>query len=229
MSVKEKRSNLATRLAHVETELSDLTKAKDEALAAERAAAAASGGEGGVGALPEGWVEQQTAEGVSYYWNTATNLTSWERPRAQKGGGGGVSSAANAALTAKRTEARQMRDALREANDSVRELTITLFLTGCKPEEVEPQEMPKPGSIGEQINSLLSVTNPETGQPYVRIVAGRPEWDQEFGNLREEHKREEIGCVFCGAPAIAAALKAACQKHSDAVEGTIFKLHKENF
>ena len=35
--------------------------------------------------------------------------------------------------------------------------------------------------------------------------------------------------IFCGAPAIAAALKRACETHSNAQEGTLFELRKENF
>ena len=37
-----------------------------------------------------------------------------------------------------------------------------------------------------------------------------------------------IGVVFCGAPAIAAALKEATEKHSSS-DATVFRLHKENF
>ena len=51
----------------------------------------------------------------------------------------------------------------------------------------------------------------------------------EFNKLKMAHRQEDIGVVFCGAPAIATALKAACELHSDAVEGTLFRLHKENF
>ena len=40
---------------------------------------------------------------------------------------------------------------------------------------------------------------------------------------------QTIGVVFCGAPAIGAALKEACERSSDVSEGTLFKLHKENF
>ena len=40
--------------------------------------------------------------------------------------------------------------------------------------------------------------------------------------------REDLGVVFCGAPLIAAALKATCEKLSDR-ERTVFRLHKENF
>ena len=109
------------------------------------------------------------------------------------------------------------------------QLSITLFLTGCKPEEVVPQEEPLPGSIAEQLTALQSAIDPDTGMPYVRIVAGRPEWELEFSKMRQAHRGQKIGCVFCGAPAIAAALKAACEQHSHPEEGTIFKLHKENF
>ena len=96
-------------------------------------------------------------------------------------------------------------------------------------DEVKPQDDPEPGSIAEIVTELQKAVDPVTGAPYVRIRAGRPDWDGEFSRLKTQHARENIGVVFCGAPAIAAALKATCELHSNAVEGTIFKLHKENF
>ena len=86
----------------------------------------------------------------------------------------------------------------------------------------------KKGSLAELVNLLLDATD-ETGKPYIKLIAGRPRWDKEFANLRQQHKRETIGVVFCGAPMIAAALKEQCEKNSDASEGTLFRLHKENF
>ena len=52
--------------------------------------------------------------------------------------------------------------------------------------------------------------------------------EQEFKDLANTYGREDIGVVFCGAPMIAAALKEGCEKYSKK-EGTIFRLHKENF
>ena len=122
-----------------------------------------------------------------------------------------------------------MRDLLKQAAASVRELSITLFLTGCKPDEVAPQADAPPNSIAEMVTELQRAVDAETGKPLVRIVAGRPDWDGEFGRLKEAHRREEIGVVFCGARPIAQALKRACETHSDAAAGTLFRLHKENF
>ena len=47
--------------------------------------------------------------------------------------------------------------------------------------------------------------------PYVNLKAGRPDWDGEFKSLAASYGQEEIGCIFCGAPAIASALKEACE------------------
>ena len=79
------------------------------------------------------------------------------------------------------------------------------------------------------INELLSKRDPRTGAPYVNLKAGRPDWDREFVSVRDQHRREKIGVIFCGAPAIAAAFKRACETHSNAQEGTLFELRKENF
>ena len=76
--------------------------------------------------------------------------------------------------------------------------------------------------------SSLSTSDPESGEPYIILKAGRPDWDKEFVDLATMYGREDIGVVFCGAPLIAAALKSACEKHSDRNK-TVFRLHKENF
>ena len=94
---------------------------------------------------------------------------------------------------------------------------------------MQPAENPAPGSVAEIVTELQKAIDPATGEPYVRIRAGRPDWGGEFATLKEAHRRETVGVVFCGAPAIAAALKSACDLTSDAVEGTLFRLHKENF
>ena len=204
----DQRGSLQSRLKSAEKELSDM---QSSARAGEPPSAD--------GSLPDGWIEQQAADGRTYYWSTATGATSWERP---------VRDPASA-VREKTSEVHQMREALKMAAGSCRQLTITLFLTGCKKEEVEPQDNPEPGSIGEIITELQKAVWPESGEPLVRIRAGRPDWDGEFSRLKEEYRRENIGVVFCGAAPIANALKKACELHSDAVEGTIFKLHKENF
>jgi predicted ferric reductase len=220
-SVRDRQGQLAGKLAAAESRIESMAEARAKAEEQQRAAAAAGeGGEGG--ALPAGWIEQRTDDGQLYYWNQQTNVTSWDRPAADPSGG-------DTEAAAKLAEARRLRQQLRAAKEGVRELSITLFLTGCKPEEVVPQEEPPPGSIAEQLTALQSAIDPDTGMPYVRIVAGRPEWELEFSKMRQAHRGQKIGCVFCGAPAIAAALKAACEQHSHPEEGTIFKLHKENF
>jgi len=211
-----KKQQLGTHLAALETELTEmsaLAKSTEPSTPPRLAP------------LPDGWVEHTAGDGQRYYHNQATNATSWERPGGSPAAGGG----ARAAAAAKRAEVNELRAALREAASSTRDLTITLFITGCKPAEVEPQANPAPGSFAETVTSLQSATDPETGKPLVRIIAGRPNWAGEFTALKEEHRREEVGVVFCGAPAIAKALTTACAEHSDAVEGTIFRLHKENF
>ena len=86
----------------------------------------------------------------------------------------------------------------------------------------------KPGTPAELINALLSTVDPDTGEPYIILKAGRPKWDDEFGALSSQYGREDIGVVFCGAPLVAAALKEACEKFSHS-DKTVFRLHKENF
>ena len=103
-----------------------------------------------------------------------------------------------------------------------------LYLTGCKPDAIKHKPDAKPGSTDEMINALLSTVDPDTGEPYITLKAGRPNWDGEFTQISDMYGREDVGCVFCGAPMIAAALKDACQKHSN-TEKTVFRLHKENF
>ena len=116
----------------------------------------------------------------------------------------------------------------RQAAASRRELRVTLFLTGCKPEECVPQGEPEPGSIAEMVTELQAATD-DAGKPLVRIVASRPDWGSEFDRVKQAHRKETVGVVFCGAPAIAQALKQACELHTDVSEGTLFRLHKENF
>ena len=83
----------------------------------------------------------------------------------------------------------------------------------------------------EDVNALLSARDPDSGRPFVILKSGRPDWESDFRAIKEAHRVDsKIGCVFCGNPAIGAALKGACEKLSDPHEGgTIFKLHKENF
>ena len=167
-------------------------------------------------ALPPGWAE--TAQGVqTYYTNAQTGETSWERP---------VAGPANEQMLA--AELEQVQNQLKAVGTESRTLTITLYLTGCKPEQLAPEAKPKPGSTAELINALQATKNPNTGQPYLRLKAGRPDWDREFLELGAIYGRADVGVIFCGAPMIAAALKTSCEKLSHK-EKTVFRLHKENF
>ena len=125
-------------------------------------------------------------------------------------------------------ELQQVQNAFKAVSTNSRTLTITLYLTGCKPEQLEPEANPKPGSTAELIKALQATRDPHTGEPYLTLKAGRPAWDKEFKALASVYGREDIGVVFCGAPMIAAALKETCDKLSDR-EKTVFRLHKENF
>eukprot|EP00966_Prymnesium_polylepis_P126777 2931956-Prymnesium_polylepis.1 len=140
-----------------------------------------------------------------------TNETSWVTPPgggSGGGGGGGGGGGAGDALQLAQAE-------LKQASTSSRTISITLYLTGCKPDEIKPDPAAKPGSTGELINALLSTTDAETGEPYIVLKAGRPMWDKEFTRIGEgKVGGEPVGVIFCGAPAIAAALKDACEKHS---------------
>lgn len=78
------------------------------------------------------------------------------------------------------------------------------------------------------VASLQAVKDPISGEPYIKLKPGRPDWPGEFKSIAQTHGREDVGVIFCGAPMIAAALKEQCEKQSSK-EGTIFRLHKENF
>jgi len=205
---------------------------------------------GSAAALPPGWAESKTDEGHTYYWNTYTNESSWVRPQAAPSprGDNGERVAKEAELL--RTQARApsapvaprewhyacgrpvSQDSLVAASAGNRSLTITLCLTGCKPEDVKPDPTAPPESQAGLITSLLASEDPVTKKPHVIIKAGRPKWDAEFSSISEKYStmygKEEIGVVFCGAPLIAAALKEQCETKSSS-DGVLFRLHKENF
>ena len=61
----------ADRLKHLQGELDELSAAGGGS--GQRGPAASS-------ELPDEWVEQQTDDGRTYYWNTVANSTAWERP-----------------------------------------------------------------------------------------------------------------------------------------------------
>ena len=170
--------------------------------------------------LPAGWQETRTPTGELYYYNAETGETAWQRPG---GGSDGISSSIPV-----EAQLAQVQAQIREASATARSLHIVLYLTGCKPDAIKHKPDAKPGSTDEMINALLSTVDPDTGEPYITLKAGRPNWDGEFTQISDMYGREDVGCVFCGAPMIAAALKDACQKHSN-TEKTVFRLHKENF
>jgi len=172
--------------------------------------------------LPPGWSETRTPQGVPYYFNTGTGETSWQMPGLQSA----LPAGDRAAASQLRVE--QLQAAVREASSNNRHLSITIYLTGCKQADLEPKPNAKPGSNEELITNLLSTKDPMTGEPYLHLKAGRPDWPGEFKALSATYGREDIGVIFCGAPAIAAALKESCEEYSQA-DKTIFRLHKENF
>eukprot|EP00316_Scyphosphaera_apsteinii_P000366 CAMPEP_0119303326 /NCGR_PEP_ID=MMETSP1333-20130426/4778_1 /TAXON_ID=418940 /ORGANISM="Scyphosphaera apsteinii, Strain RCC1455" /LENGTH=1066 /DNA_ID=CAMNT_0007305975 /DNA_START=248 /DNA_END=3448 /DNA_ORIENTATION=- len=174
-------------------------------------------------ALPPGWAESRTAKGDQYYYNTMTGETSWAPPGLKEATAGSGGTKEQLEL-----QVAQLQAAVREASTNNRTLSITIYLTGCKPGDLKPKPDAKPGSNEELIAALQSTTDPNTGEPYLIIKAGRPDWPGEFADLADRYGREDIGVIFCGAPAIAAALKESCEKYSDR-EKTIFRLHKENF
>ena len=148
--------------------------------------------------LPAGWAEARDPTGAVYYFEAATGATSWERPA----GGGGAQ--ANEAA-AKNARLSQVQSALREECKDARSLSITLFLTGCKADDIKPSAGSKPGSTSELVTALQSTTDP-AGKPYLTIKAGRPNWDTEFKSLSDRYGKCELGVCFCGAPMIAQAL-----------------------
>ncbi len=166
--------------------------------------------------LPEGWTEQ-TQSGQVWYTNKLTGETRWDRPTAPPINPQGAE-----------LELQQVQNQIKAVGENSRTLNITLYLTGCKPDALKPEANPKPGSTGELIKALQATKNPRDGKPYLRLKAGRPDWDAEFKEIAATRGREDIGVVFCGAPMIAAQLKSSCERLSN-VEKTVFRLHKENF
>ena len=51
-------------------------------------------------------------------------------------------------------ELEQVQSQLKAVGTDSRTLTITLYLTGCKPEQLKPEANPKPGSTAELIKAL---------------------------------------------------------------------------
>jgi len=170
--------------------------------------------------LPPGWTETRTPAGQLYYVNQQTGATSWEPPATGSGDGGAEGDAA--------AELQRLQAALREASSNHRRLEVTLYLTGAKEADLKVEAAPKPGSTAEVVANLKAAKDPITGEPYIKLKPGRPDWPGEFKDIAKTHGREDIGVVFCGAPLIAAALKENCEKYSNK-DGTIFRLHKENF
>ena len=175
-------------------------------------------------ALPAGWAESRTPTGDVYYVNQATGETSWVSPSAAGGDiGSGPSDNPKAELA-------RLQAALREASTNMRRLECTLYLTGVKPEQLKYKADAVPGedNVQDMLNVLLATKDPVTGEPYIKLKAGRPDWPGDFQRIGAIHGREDVGVIFCGAPMIAAALKENCEKYSRR-DGTIFRLHKENF
>ena len=184
----------------------------------EIAGGSIAGGSGG--GLPPGWMEAKAADGKTYYHN-AQGQTSWVHPGGGGGGGGG-------GAAGKQAELKQVQEQLKAVGENSRQLSITLYLTGAKKEDLQSTPNPKPGSVQELVQKLQETKDEATGTPYLTIKPGRPKWDEEFTDLAAVYGKTTIGVVFCGAPAIAAALKEATEKHSSS-DATVFRLHKENF
>ena len=93
-------------------------------------------------ALPPGW--EAVADSLrTYYLHAATGATQWDRPASVQ--------ADPAALSA---ELAQVQEELRSVSENSRTLTITLYLTGCKPEQLKPEANPASGSTGELVKAL---------------------------------------------------------------------------
>ena len=129
--------------------------------------------------------ETRNAQGQLYYYNAQTQETSWTMPEMPTGD--------NA-----RAELHKLQSQLRESTANARSLTIALYLTGCKPTKSSGPRTRSANSSAEMINALLSTCDPETGEPYIILKAGRPDWS-EFKQVAGLYGRENLGVVFCGA------------------------------
>eukprot|EP00808_Paulinella_micropora_P021484 g25932.t1 len=78
---------------------------------------------------------------------------------------------------------------------------------------------------------LMNPPNKEqTFGDYLTLHEGRPNWPNIFKHVNEQHQAYgDVGVLFCGNPMVAEDLKEQCQVFSDAKQGKIFRLHKENF
>ena len=111
--------------------------------------------------MPPGWEEAHTPEGQLYYFNRLTNETAWSRPvgRAR-------------ATDEVEEELSQVQEGLKMVGQNERGLTITLYLTGAKPDQIRHQQDAKPGSTGEMVNALLSTSDPESERRAVHYSQG---------------------------------------------------------
>lgn len=105
-------------------------------------------------------------------------------------------------------------------NQSRHFLEIETFLTGALKVEEVNRIMHGGNDQGlDEITQLQSKTN-----------FGRPNWNNIFKNLRDNHLGEDIGVFFCGPAVLSKQLYSLCGKWTDTTgTGTKFVYHKENF
>ena len=65
---------------------------------------------------------------------------------------------------------------------------------------------------------------------------GRPDWNQVFNKITDNHPGARVGVFVCGGPTLAGAIKGLCiqknalvQNKVDRDSATTFSFHKENF
>jgi len=90
----------------------------------------------------------------------------------------------------------------------------------------------KSTEVCSEMDIYQAMLNPEQGGTQIEdifIFRGRPDWNTMFGALAGRHPIGKHGVCFCGSPLIGADLKSTCQNNSNAANGLMFTLHKENF
>lgn len=106
-----------------------------------------------------------------------------------------------------------------EAEDIDNFLEIRMFLTGgLKADQVRNVVM----SNADGTDALTGLKSP--------THYGRPNFDQIFGQMAQQHPSTDIGIFFCGPKPLSHTLHKAANKHTSSVKGgTKFYYHKENF
>ena len=106
-----------------------------------------------------------------------------------------------------------------EAEDIDNFLEIRMFLTGgLKADQVRNVVL----NSADGRDALTGLKSP--------TYYGRPNFDQMFSQIAQQHPSTDVGVFFCGPKPLSHSLHKACNKNTSSIKGgTKFHFHKENF